>query len=70
MQNIVQSEFIRRSGMNANVKALGMDTMLQNYSIYPSLKDIIKTMGGWTKVGRQDRTAQLQRNAVVERWKR
>ena len=38
--------------MNANVKALGMDTMLQKYSIYPSSKDIIETVGGRTKVGR------------------
>jgi len=43
--------------MNANFKALGMDATLQNYSIYPSLNDIIKTMGGWTTVGQPDRTA-------------
>ena len=36
--------------MNANFRALGMDTMLQSCSIYSS-KVIIETMGGWTKVG-------------------
>jgi hypothetical protein len=43
--------------VNANVKALGMDTMLHSCAIYSSLKDIIETVGGWSTVGRQDRTA-------------
>ena len=38
--------------MNANFKALGMDTMLQLSCSNYSSKDIIETVGGRTKVGR------------------